>query len=71
MPIHSTYCAKEEQLEHALWSAISLFQRVEVLDELFAEAHRREWVGDANGRIGRATTASPCPGGSHSNGDRR
>ena len=26
--------AKEEQLEHALWSAISLYQHVEMLDEL-------------------------------------
>lgn len=36
MPTRSTVCckAKEEQLEHALWSVISLFQHVEMLDEL-------------------------------------
>lgn len=32
--LYSLLEAKEEQLEHALWSAISLFQHVEMLDEL-------------------------------------
>ena len=32
--LYSLLQAKEDQLEHALWSAISLFQHVEMLDEL-------------------------------------
>jgi two-component system, chemotaxis family, protein-glutamate methylesterase/glutaminase len=32
--LYSLLQAKEEQLEHTLWSAISLFQHVEMLDEL-------------------------------------
>ena len=32
--LYSLLQAKEEQLEHTLWSAISLFQYVEMLDEL-------------------------------------
>lgn len=32
--LYSLMQAKEEQLEHALWSAVSLSQHVEMLDEL-------------------------------------
>ena len=32
--LYSLLQAKEDQLEHALWSAISLFQHVEMLDDL-------------------------------------